>query len=35
MDLTSNPKVTTLKEKGVGACSLAHNTSRVEGMLEL
>jgi hypothetical protein len=26
-----SPKVTTTKGKGVGACSLARNTSRVEG----
>jgi len=30
MDSTTNPKVTT-EGKGVGACSLAHNTLGVEG----
>ncbi len=29
--LTASPKVNTMKGEGVGACSLTHNTSRVEG----
>jgi len=35
MDSTMSPKVKTMEGKSVGACSLAHNTSRVEGVLEL
>jgi hypothetical protein len=35
MDLTASPKVKTMKGKGVAARSLAYNTSRVEGVLEL
>jgi len=31
MDLTTSPKVKTTKGEGVKACSLAHNTSGVEG----
>jgi hypothetical protein len=31
MDSTTNPKVKIVKGKGVGACSLAHRTSGVEG----
>jgi len=31
MDLIVSPKVKTTKEEGVGACSLACNTSRVKG----
>jgi hypothetical protein len=31
MDSTSSPKMKIMKEKGVGACSLAHSTSGVEG----
>jgi hypothetical protein len=31
MDSTANPKVKTMKGKGVGVRSLARNTSRVEG----
>jgi len=31
MDLTTNPKVKTTVGEGVGACSLTHNTSGVEG----
>jgi hypothetical protein len=29
--LTASPKVKIIEGKGVGACSLAHNTSGVEG----
>ncbi len=28
---TTNPKVKTMEREGVGVCSLAHNTSGVEG----
>jgi hypothetical protein len=31
MDSIASPKVKTTKREGVGACSLAHNTSGVEG----
>jgi hypothetical protein len=31
MDSTVSPKVKIAKGEGVGACSLAHNTLRVEG----
>jgi len=31
MDSTANPKVKTMEGKGVGALSLAHNISQVEG----
>jgi len=31
MDSTMNPKVKTAKGEGVGACSLTHITSEVEG----
>jgi len=31
MDSTANPKVKTTKGEGVGAHSLVHNTSGVEG----
>jgi len=31
MDSTANPKVKTTEGEGVGARSLAHNTSRIEG----
>jgi len=31
MDSTTSPKVKTTKGERVGACSLAHNTSRVKG----
>jgi hypothetical protein len=31
MDSTTSPKVNTMEGKGVGVCSLARSTSRVEG----
>jgi hypothetical protein len=31
MDSTASPKVKTMEGEGVGACSLAHNISGVEG----
>ncbi len=31
MDSTTNPKVKTTKEEGVGVCYLARNTSGVKG----
>ncbi len=31
MNSTTNPKVKTTEGEGVGVCSLAHNTSGVEG----
>jgi hypothetical protein len=31
MDSTSSPKMKIMKEKGIGACSLARSTSGVEG----
>jgi hypothetical protein len=31
MNSTANPKVKTMEGERVGACSLAHNTSGVEG----
>jgi hypothetical protein len=31
MDSTTSPKVKTMEEERVGACSLAHNTLGVEG----
>jgi len=31
MDSTASPKVTTTEGEGIGAHSLAHNTSKVEG----
>jgi hypothetical protein len=31
MDSTTNPKVKTTEGEGVGVCSLARSTSRVEG----
>jgi len=31
MDSTMSPKVKTIERKGVGVCSLARNTSGVEG----
>jgi hypothetical protein len=35
MDSTTNPiKVKTMKGEGIGACSLAHITSKVEGHAE-
>jgi hypothetical protein len=34
MDLIANPKMKTTKGKGVGARSLARNTSKVEGHVE-
>jgi len=30
MDSTTSPKVKTMEGEGIGACSLAHNTLRVE-----
>jgi len=30
MDSMANPKVKTMKGEGIGACSLAHITSKVE-----
>jgi hypothetical protein len=34
MDSTASPKVKTTGGKGVGACSLARSSSRVEGVME-
>jgi hypothetical protein len=31
MDSTINPKVKTMEGEGIGACSLTHNISMVEG----
>jgi len=31
MDSTANPKVKTMEGEGVGALSLVHSTSQVEG----
>jgi len=31
MDSTANPNVKIVKEERIKVCSLAHNTSRVEG----
>jgi hypothetical protein len=31
MDLTTNPKLKTTEGERVGACFVAHNTSKVEG----
>jgi hypothetical protein len=31
MDATANPKVKTVEGKGIGACSMIRNISRVEG----
>jgi len=31
MNSTTNPKVKTIEGEGVGACSLIHSTSEVEG----
>jgi hypothetical protein len=31
MDSTISPKVKTMKGKGIGACSLTHNTLGVKG----
>jgi len=35
IDLTLSPKMKIAEGKGIGACSLVHNTLRVRGMLEL
>jgi len=34
MDPTTSPKMKTTEGEGVGACSLAHSTSGVEGRVE-
>jgi hypothetical protein len=35
MDSTTDPKVKTTKGEGIGACSLTHNTSGVEGRVKV